>query len=83
MMQVGEKTTLTEANEVYHFSVSLAFIDIYLEQWRISRAAPYKGSLQCPAGCEQHWGHTGHRSRFVTIIVSFSFASLHCLVQVS
>jgi hypothetical protein len=31
MIQVGEKTLLTEANDVYHFSVSLAYIDIYLD----------------------------------------------------
>jgi hypothetical protein len=31
MRQVGEKTILTEANEVYHFSVSLAFIGIHLD----------------------------------------------------
>jgi hypothetical protein len=30
-MQVSEKTSLTEANEVYHFSVSQAFVDIYFD----------------------------------------------------
>jgi len=29
MTQVNEKTNLTEANEVYHFSVSLTFDDMF------------------------------------------------------
>jgi hypothetical protein len=31
MMQDSEKTTLTQANDVYHFSVSLAFVNIHID----------------------------------------------------
>jgi hypothetical protein len=32
VMQDSEKTTLTQANDVYHFSVSLAFVDVYIDR---------------------------------------------------
>jgi hypothetical protein len=43
-MQVGEKTSLTEANDVYSFSVSQAFVDVYLERRRTSRVEPCGGN---------------------------------------
>jgi hypothetical protein len=52
MMQVGEKTSLTEANQVYHFSVSQAFVDVYLDRQRISRVEPCGGSRRRPTGRE-------------------------------
>ncbi|KAG1813755.1 hypothetical protein EV424DRAFT_53491 [Suillus variegatus] len=40
IMQNSEKTTLTEANDVYHFSVSLAFVDFFLDHKSIPHVAP-------------------------------------------
>ncbi|KAG1849823.1 hypothetical protein C8R48DRAFT_778417 [Suillus tomentosus] len=40
-MQNSEKTILTEANNVYHFSASLASVGFHLDHRRIPRVAPY------------------------------------------
>jgi hypothetical protein len=71
-MQVSEKTSLTEANDVYSFSVSRAFV-VDLDRRRISRVEPCGGSQRRPAGREQHRCRSRYRSWFVAIIFSCSF----------
>jgi hypothetical protein len=74
MMQVSEKTSLTEAHEVYSFSVSQAFVDIHLDRRLISRVEPCGGSQRRATGREQHRGRSRYRNWFVAIIFSCSFA---------
>jgi len=80
-MQIGQKTTLTQNYDVYHFSVSLAFFDIHLVRRRISRVAPSAGIPWLRAGREQHWDHSRYRSWFVTIIVCSSFTRAYIHLQ--
>jgi hypothetical protein len=82
MMQPGQKTTLTEANDVFSFSVSLACAYIYLDHRRISRVVPSVWIPRLCAGHEQHWVHSRYRSWFVTIIPSSALLSPERIVHI-